>query len=149
MLNKIPTILQKKISSPSRVCANKLPEEIKKFMVDYASFYKWGRDVNLQTIFRLMKMGYSTLPICNLVNCNNQVDIKKKVPFISKGCCVAHALESAMLQDYGVRNTMELKETKEKIKNTMKLHYGVENPTQSKSIMNKIKATNREKYNCD
>lgn len=51
-----------------------------------------------------------------------------------------------MLKRYGVKNTLESKELREKMKNNMLEKYGVDNSFKLQSVKQKIKKTNLEKY---
>jgi len=51
-----------------------------------------------------------------------------------------------MLELHGVENTMQLKETRDKIKKTLMERYGVENPSHSEEFKEKRKRTHLEKY---
>lgn len=63
--------------------------------------------------------------------------------------CAAELRTRRNLEKYGVRSTLELESTKEKIKQTCLDRYGVENPMQSSEIQNRLRKTNQEKYGVD
>ena len=60
--------------------------------------------------------------------------------------CKSKDLANQLDKKYGVRTTLQLKENKEKSKQTCLKHYGVDHPLKSQQIRNKIKQTNKEKY---
>lgn len=69
--------------------------------------------------------------------------------FNEKDCCKECRMkkfEENYLNNYGVKNPFQLKEVKEKIKQTCFNKYGVENPAQSQEVRNKIAKANEEKY---
>jgi hypothetical protein len=55
-------------------------------------------------------------------------------------------MKETNLQKYGVENTFQVEEFKQKSKQTCMQVYGVEHPIQSEEIKNKVKETNIEKY---
>jgi hypothetical protein len=66
-----------------------------------------------------------------------------------KKCIYKNALENrknTCITLYGVDNTFQNENKKNKIKETNIKRYGVEHPTQNKKIMEKIKKTNIQKY---
>lgn len=71
MKNQIPEFLQEKLNLRGYAKTNKFPEDIKRFMVDYANHYNWGIS-NLTIIFKLMKSGISELGNCGYKNCQNK-----------------------------------------------------------------------------
>ena len=88
--------------------------------------------------------------------CNNKecVNIKRKIS-INKKYKVDNVFQLKEIKEktkntnmllYGCENPQQNKEIKEKTKNTNMLLYGCENPFQNENIKNKIKQTNMEKY---
>lgn len=69
-----------------------------------------------------------------------------KYPKIACKDCKGKKQRDVTLEKYGVENTMQLKECKEKIKQTMIERYGVDNPQKSKEIHERQQKTMIEKY---
>ncbi len=145
MKDNIPELLKQKFSL-SKAVAEKFPEDIKKFMLDFSKFYSWNENLKLQTIFKLMKKGFAELPTCGVEGCNNKVTLKNKSPFITKGCCMTHTLQLSVEEKYGEVNIMKTSVGKNSLKSTMIQMYGVDNPQKSEILKNKSKATNLKKY---
>jgi hypothetical protein len=97
-------------------------------------------------------------PICENPECNNIVMrklIRRGKPTNKwKKCCSTDCenklriinCNKTLNERYGVTNSMELQEVKEKIKNTNIERYGVEYPTQSENIKEKMRNTIIERY---
>ena len=60
--------------------------------------------------------------------------------------CNPEKIKIVCQQKYGVTNISQLKEIKDKKKQTTLKNYGVENPAQSKEVYNRIKETCLKKY---
>lgn len=73
---------------------------------------------------------------------------KKKCPVQRDACkeCFPKKLEESMILRYGVKNSMNLESTKEKVKNTNLERYGVENTRQNETVKEKFKNTCLERY---
>lgn len=69
-----------------------------------------------------------------------------KYPKIACKDCKGKKQRDVTLEKYGVENTMQLKECREKIKQTMIERYGVDNPQKSKEIHERQQKTMIEKY---
>lgn len=158
MKDTIPEFLQEKINLQGYAKTDKFPEDIKRFMVDYANHYDWGIS-NLTIIFKLLKSGISELGNCAYKNCQN----KKTIIWdgtITDGCCKNHTTKIVKLRKYGVEHHLQLEENKkygennifsnkEFIQQKFKEKYGGVNPNQVAEIQEKIKHTNLKKYGCE
>lgn len=140
MKDQIPQFLENEFTK-GKSFTNKFPEEIKQFMIDYSNNYSWDLGSNLKRILRVMKQGVTDLPICKLDGCNKKTVIKVSSTTVTEACCSAHARKVYYMENYGVENVSQLKETKEKkIATTMK-NYGVSNPSQADVIKKKKEET--------
>lgn len=63
--------------------------------------------------------------------------------------CNALKFKDVCLFNYGVENTFQLEEIKDKIKQSNINTYGVENPMQCPEVVDKLKSSNMEKYGVD
>jgi len=146
MKRQIPSFLKNEFTK-GKSFTHKFPLEIKQFMINYANEYDWYLGNDLKKIFRLMKQGISELPECRLNDCKKKSRIKvAKKGGLSETCCEAHARKLYYLNNYGVENVSQLKETKEKKIRTSMKNYGVSNPSQAKEIKQKKENTLMENY---
>lgn len=167
MKEQIPDFLLEKLNYKNNVQTKRFPEEIKQFMIDYANHYEWNLNNDLRKIFKVMKQGISTLNKCGYKGCENNVYFDANMN-MTKGCCRDHSSKNVTLEKYGVENIFQLKETKDKIKETNKKNFGghpmksrsvkkkriqtliknfgTTSPMKSDKIKNKVAKTNIKKY---
>ena len=62
--------------------------------------------------------------------------------------CINYKREKRMMEKYGVKNTFELQDTKDKMKITNLERYGCENPHQNEEVKKKAEETNLVVYGC-
>jgi len=92
--------------------------------------------------------------ICQNPACNNRTEMySQKHKGYRKSCSPTCAgiikqlnMKKTMKERYGVDNSMQLQQTKDKIKETCLEKYGTTNPSQSDEVKSKIKETFRNKY---
>ena len=145
MKEQIPDFLKHEFTK-GKSFTNKFPDTIKQYMIDYSNGYNWGLKDNLKKIFKVMKQGISELPECKLENCKEKRRIKSASATLSETCCEAHARKLYYLENYGVENVSQLKETKEKKIKTSMENYGVSNPSQPDEIKQKKEDTLMSNY---
>jgi len=144
MKNKIPKYLQEKLTykfSP----AQKFPDDIKQFMMDYSKFYNWDL-TELKDIFKVMKTGLEERPKCAYEGCNEYAMFSNDRTELQTCCCRTHKMRVTSLERFGVENCRLHLETQEKMKKTNLEKYGVEYAISSKQAIEKIKQTNLERY---
>ena len=148
MKNKIPQFLKEEFDK-YRSYANKFPNDIKQFIIDYGKFYDFGYEDDVVRIFKLMKQGISEIPECELDGCNNKKMIKKFEARLSKGCCSQHAVLIGNLEKFGVTNPNKCETVKNKRKNTLLKKYGTTHYSKTYEFKEKYKNTMLEKYGYD
>ena len=72
----------------------------------------------------------------------------KTSPIKKDACknCYYTKQEESMLLLYGVKNSSQVEQFKDKARQTLREHYGVDTPMHSKEIVNKVRETNMQKY---
>lgn len=148
MKDRIPEFLQEKLNMRGYTKTSNFPDEIKKFMIDYANYYQWSQGDDFKKIFQLMKRGITTLPKCEYQDCNNIVKLTKEL-IIPCGCCKEHSQKITNLKKYGVEWNIASKNNRDKTKKTNLTKYGCENPMQHKEIQEKHQSSIIEKYGVD
>ena len=146
MKDKIPDFLKDQIEK-NALRTQKFPDDVKQFMIDYATFYSWGLGEDIRKIFKAMKQHISELPVCSYSGCGNKVYFDANLK-LTRGCCRDHSARIASLEKYGVENVFQSMEIKEKIKTTNFENYGG-HPTTSESVKTKHRKTMIEKYGVD
>lgn len=144
MLDAIPEFLKNEFGKEKPRPAQ-FPEEIKIFMLGYATHYEYPKDIDIRKIFVLMKNNIGHIPKCELDNCD-QLRTFNKSNILTEGCCAEHTRQIRNLQKYGVTNVSHREDIKSKIKQSYVKKYGVEHPMKSEIIRDKFKATCLEKF---
>jgi hypothetical protein len=78
-------------------------------------------------------------------NYNTQTDFSNQKFTCSKKCSLLKSQETNK-EKYGVKNTFQSEEIKNKIRNTLKKRFGVSNPQKSEDIREKTKKTNLSRF---
>jgi len=140
----IPEFLKKEFLK-EKARPNQFPEDIKEFMTNYATQYKYSKLFTLRNIFMLLKIGTEKIPTCKLKGCRKKQIINKSNQ-LTEGCCVEHTRQIRNLIKYGVTNVSHRQVIKDKIKETCLKNNGSEFPMGSEKIRDKHKATCLKKY---
>lgn len=144
MKNKIPQFLISEFPKRKPDYKN-FSNEINKFILDYAKYYNW-EIVDIKLIFKMMRKGLSTRPICSCHSCNNLVMIVSDYADFSKGCSVLHARKISVLKKYGVDSVFKTDEFIEKSNNSKLKKFGTIHISQNEQIKKQKKETMLKKY---
>lgn len=144
MMNTIPDFLKEKLNQKGFPQTAKFPDDIKKFMIEYADNYKWGI-TDLKDIFKIMKSNFTDLPICEYNGCDKPVKFNWELK-LTRGCCQKHSTAITLLETHGVEHIAQITSIKEKMKNTCIERYGVCNPSKVKEFREKAENTMMTKY---
>lgn len=167
MKNKIPKYLQEKLTYKFS-SAQKFPDEIKQFMIEYSAHYNWEL-TDVKKIFKVMKTGLEERPKCAYDGCNKYVMFSNDRTELQRCCCRKHKMRVTSLNRFGVENCRLDLKVQEKMKNTnlerygneydiaseqaikksrdtMVERHGVEYAAQSKEVMVKQQNTNMQRY---
>ena len=143
MKSKIPDFLKEKLMKKYALTKN-FPKEIQEFLLNYSIFYGWDI-TNIQTIFRLMQKGLTTLKKCEYVSCNNTQKIYETGK-ITSGCCKKHTTIINNLKLSNCEWSQQSEHAKAKRNYTNLRKFGTNNPMKNKDIVEKVKKTKKEKY---
>lgn len=118
------------------------PKEIQEFLLKYSAFYGWNI-TNMQTIFRLMQQGLTTLKKCEYASCNNTQKIYETGK-ITSGCCKKHTTIINNLKLSNCEWLQQTKQAKAKRNYTNLQKFGAINPMKNKDIVEKVKNKKRK-----
>ena len=133
-----------------KACAN-IIEEVKRrtdFLVE--------QDIRFEARLYCLEHGLRSAPLCKTCGKNPTKWDKRKKAF-REHCCyacmgkdknVVKSREETCIRLHGVKNMMQLDETKNKLKRTCEIRYGVSSVLQSKEIREQIEKTCELRYGC-
>lgn len=138
--------------SPTAFNAARHANLCQKFQNDYVEDYERFRD-KVQELY--INRNLSIKEVSDILRINrtfmlsiiNKLDIRKSQELIKHNQQVKR--EQTLIERYGVKNSMQSPEVKEKVKQTWIEKYGVDNPNKSKEIQEKSRKTCMERYGVD
>lgn len=114
------------------------------------------RDIRFEARLYCLEHGLKSAPLCKTCGKNPTKWNKRKKAF-GEHCCyacmgkdknVVKRREETCIRLHGVKNMMQLDETKNKLKRTCEIRYGVSSVLQSKEIREQIEKTCELRYGC-